>query len=174
MNAGTQAAGRVAFVAAAAALCATLFVSAPASASPTAPGSMAAAVGGACGSLNVGATSSGDVMAAENCFSHAYASCDSAMLSVTYSGAADGVARTFQTMRSANDDSCQVAEVVDHFRGGALAQSDTFLCAGVKQATDGITFVQCGKDGDVLIPADLTSASAKRLMTAALAFNTKA
>lgn len=173
MVAGTQAADRVA-IAAAAALCAGLLLSAPAAAYPIAKAPVAvAAAGGACGSLNVGASSSSDVMAAENCFSHAYASCDSAALSVTYKGAADGVARTFQTFRSSNDDSCQVAEVVDHFKGGSLATSDTYLCANVKQASDGITFVACGKDGDVFVPADLTSASARHLMTA-LAFAARA
>ena len=173
MVAGTQAAGRVA-VAAATAFCAALLFTAPALAYPGAKASTAvAAVGGACGSLNVGASSGNDVTAAENCFSHAYASCDSAMLSVTYTGAADGVARTFQTFRSANDDSCQIAEVVDHFKAGSLASSDTYLCASVHQSNDGITFVSCGKDGDVFVPADLTSASARRLMTA-LALSAKA
>jgi len=172
MHAGTLAADRFAF-AAAAALCATLLSLAPAAASPTAASPVAVAQS-ACGSLDIGASSSTDVSAAENCFSHAYAGCDGATFSVAYKGAADGVARTFEMFRSANDDSCQLVEVVDHFKAGLLTSSDTYLCASVRQAADGITFTKCGPEGDVFVPMDLSSASAKRLMTAAIAFKTTA
>jgi len=168
MHAGTLAADRFAF-AAAAALCATLLSLAPAAASPTASAPVAAAQS-ACGSLDIGASSSKDVSAAENCFSHAYAGCDGAQFSVAYKGDAAGVARTFEMYRSANDDSCQLVEVVDHFKSGLLTSSDTYLCASVRQAADGITFTKCGPEGDVFVPMDLSSASAKRLMTAAIAF----
>jgi hypothetical protein len=165
---------RILIAAAASALFAALLGSMPAGAY-SAPATVAAApAGGACGSLEIGSTGSKDVQAAESCFSTAYTSCDAATFSVAYHTPDAGVGRTFETMRSANDDSCNVAEVVDHFKGTALASSDTYLCSGMKAASDGITFQRCGADGDVFVPTDLSAASAKKLLTSSVALRTQA
>jgi hypothetical protein len=165
---------RIAAGAAASALFVALLASVPANAYPTSANVAAAPAGGACGSLEIGSTGSKDVQAAESCFSSAYTNCDAAMFSVAFHGADAGVARTFQTMRSANDDSCNVAEVVDHFKGTALASSDTYLCSAMKAGSDGITFQRCGADGDVFVPTDLSSASAKKLLSSSVAFRSQA
>jgi hypothetical protein len=166
--------GRIATAVAASALFAALLGFVPANAYP-APAKVAAApAGGACGSLEIGSTGSKDVQAAESCFSSAYANCDSAMFSVAFHGSDAGVARTFETMRSANDGSCNVAEVVDHFKGTAIASSDTYLCTAMRSGSDGITFERCGADGDVFVPTDLSAASAKKLLSSSIAFQPQA
>jgi hypothetical protein len=165
---------RIATAAAASAVFTALLVHVPANAYP-APAQVAAApAGGTCGSLEIGSAGSKDVQAAESCFSSAYTNCDNAMFSVAFHGADTGVARTFETMRSANDGSCSVAEVVDHFKGTALASSDTYLCSAMKSGSDGITFERCGADGDVFVPTDLSGASAKKLLSAGIAFQPQA
>jgi hypothetical protein len=165
---------RVAAAAAASALFAALLAYMPANAYPTPANVAAAPAGGVCGSLEIGSTGSKDVQAAESCFSSAYNNCDSAMFSVAYHGSDNGVARTFQTMRSANNDSCNVAEVVDHFKGTSIASSDTYLCSAMKSGSDGITFERCGADGDVFVPTDLSAASAKKLLSSSVAFQPQA
>lgn len=160
---------RIAAVVASAVL-GSLLSYAPANAYPTATQVAGAPAGGVCGTVEIGSTGSKDVQAAENCFSSAYANCDSAMFSVGFHGSTAGVARTFETMRSANDDSCNVAEVVDHYNGSALASSDTYVCKALKSASDGITFQNCGANGDVFVPTDLSSASAKKLLSSSVAF----
>jgi len=167
----TAAAGRFAAIASAFAL--SVAMAAPfAAAASTAPAAVAAAPvaaapGGACGSLEIGSASSKDVLAAESCFSKAYSTCDAATIAVAYHGTDAAVARTFETMRSANSDMCEVAEIVDHYKGSTLSSSSTYLCNDVKQAADGMTFKNCGADGDVFVPADLTAANAKQLVTIA-------
>lgn len=159
---------------AASALFAVLLGSVPAHAYPTPATVAAAPAGGACGSLEIGSTGNKDVQAAESCFSSAYTNCDSAMLSVAFHGSDAGVARTFETMRSANNDSCNVAEIVDHYKGSAVASSDTYLCTAMKSGSDGITFQGCGADGDVFVPTDLSAASAKKLLSSSVAFQLQA
>ncbi len=155
---------RLAGAAAALSLCTALIAPIGAAASP-APAQMAASIGGACGSVEVGNSNSAAVLAAENCFSQAFNTCDAAMFSVAYHGGDAGVARTFQTMRSANSDQCEVAEVVDHYKGSNIASSDTYLCNDVKQGGDGLTFTNCGADGTVFVPANLTATNAQKLLT---------
>ncbi|MBV8170443.1 MAG: hypothetical protein JO219_00770 [Candidatus Eremiobacteraeota bacterium] len=169
----TAAAGRLAAIASAFALSAALatpFAAAAASApAQVAAAPVAAAPGGACGSVEVDSANSKDVLADENCFSKAYATCDPAMFAVAWHGSDASVARTFQTMRDANSDTCEVAEVVDHYKGSTLASSNTYLCNDVKQGGDGLTFKNCGADGDVFVPANLTAANARQLITIAYA-----
>lgn len=153
-------------------VCAAIFGNVPAAAAAS-PITVAAA-GGACGNVEIGTTGSKDVLAAENCFSGAYSTCDAAMFSVAYHGGDAGVARTFETMRSANSDGCEVAEIIDHYKGANVASSDTYLCSDVKQGADGLTFMRCGADGDVFVPADLSSPNAKKLLTVAYTFKLSA
>jgi hypothetical protein len=160
---------RIAATAMTLSVCAALLVHIPASAATTSVQTVADA-GGACGSLEIGSSGSKDVLAAENCFSKAYTNCDAALISVGYHGGDAGVSRTFETMRNQNSDACQIAEVVDHYKGSNVASSDTYLCNDVKQAGDGLTFKNCGAEGDVFVPTDLGSSSAKKLMTLAYAF----
>jgi hypothetical protein len=127
------------------------------------------AAGGGCGSVTIGSSGSADVLKAENCFSNAYATCDDARFSVAFQGADAGVARTFVTMHDDANSKCEVAEIVDHLKGSTVASSDTYLCNDARQSSDGLTFKNCGAEGDVFVPADLTSASAKRLLTIAFA-----
>jgi hypothetical protein len=165
---------RIAAAAAASALFATLLSYVPANANP-APAKVASApAGGTCGNVEIGSTGSKDVQAAETCFSSAYATCDAAMFAVAYHGGDAGVTRTFETMRSANTDGCTVAEVVDHYKGSTLAESDTYLCSAMKTGADGVTFQRCGADGDVFVPTDLSSAGAKKLMSSSIAFQLQA
>jgi len=166
MLAGPKAAAcRLAAIAVSSALCAVLAGPLTASAYP-AP-AVAAAADSGCGSVEIGNSNSKDVLADENCFSKAWAACDAAMFSVGYHGSNAAVTRTFQTMRSANSDQCEVAEVVDRYKGATLASSDTYLCNDIKQASDGLNFYNCGADGNVWVPTDLTAQSAGRLMTVA-------
>jgi hypothetical protein len=155
---------RVAAAVAAFSLCIALIAPMAAAAYP-APAQMAASIGGACGNVEIGNSDSSSVLAAENCFSKAFNTCDAAMFSVAYHGGDAGVARTFQTMRSANSDQCEVAEVVDHYKGSNIASSDTYLCNDVKQGGDGLTFTNCGADGTVFVPANLTATNAQKLLT---------
>ncbi|HME81475.1 MAG TPA: hypothetical protein VKF82_05315 [Candidatus Eremiobacteraceae bacterium] len=154
---------RVAAAAAALSLCTALIAPMTAAASPT-PARMVADGGGVCGSLEIGNSNSAAVLAAENCFSKAFTNCDAAVISVAYHGGDAGVARTFQTMRT-NTDSCEVAEVVDHYKGSNVASSDTYLCNDVKQGGDGLTFTNCGADGTVFVPANLTASNSQKLLT---------
>ena len=149
-------------------LCAMLVAPLSAAAYP-APAPVTAAADSGCGSVEVGNSNSKDVLADENCFSKAWTNCDAAMFSVAYHGSDAGVTRTFETMRSANSDQCEVAEVVDHYKGTALAKSDTYLCTDLKQAGDGLNFYNCGAEGNVFVPADLTTSSAGKLITTAFA-----
>ena len=103
---------RIAATAMTLSVCAALLVHIPASAATSVR--TVADAGGACGSLEIGSSASKDVLAAENCFSKAYTTCDTALISVGYHGGDAGVSRTFETMRNQNSDSCQIAEVVDH------------------------------------------------------------
>ena len=154
---------RIAAAAAASALFATLLSCVPANAYPTPAKVAAAPAGGTCGNVEIGSSGSKDVQ-----------TCDAAMFAVAYHGSDAAVTRTFETMRSANTDGCTVAEVVDHYKGSTLAQSDTFLCSAMKSGADGVTFQSCGADGDIFVPTDLSSAGAKKLMSSSVAFQPQA
>jgi len=170
MLAGPKAAVcRLAAIAVSSALCAMLAGPLTASAYP-AP-AVAAAPDSACGSVEIGSAQSKDVLADENCFSKAWSTCDAAMFSVAYHGSDAAVTRTFETMRSANSDQCEVAEVVDRYKGSTLASSDTYLCNDIKQASDGLNFYNCGAEGTVWVPTNLTAQNAGRLMTVAFVHN---
>lgn len=162
---------RLAAIAVSSTLCAMIALPLSAAAYPT-PAPVAAAADGGCGSVEIGNSNSKDVLADENCFSTAWTHCDAAMFSVGYHGSAASVTRTFETMRSANSDQCEVAEVVDRYKGSTLASSDTYLCTDIKQTGDGLNFYNCGADGTVWVPADLTATNAGRLITIAFAKDT--
>jgi hypothetical protein len=126
------------------------------------PAQAAAPADGACGTVRIGmqASTSKDSWAAQNCFSKAFANCDAATLFVTYGGVDAGVRRTFTTLRSDFDGSCQVADIVEHYRMPNYSQSNTYLCSSVSQTTDGLVFAKCGGDGDVMVPGDPASPKA--------------
>ncbi|HXM18049.1 MAG TPA: hypothetical protein VN934_04500 [Candidatus Tumulicola sp.] len=117
---------------------------------------------GTCGSVRIGlqATTSKDAWAAQTCFSKAFAKCDPATLFVSFGGVDSGVRRTFTTLTSNFDGTCQVVDVVEHYRVPNYSQSDTYLCSSVSQTSDGLIFTRCGADGDVMVPTDPSSPKA--------------
>jgi hypothetical protein len=128
-----------------------------------APAQTAAAIGGACGSVSIGQlnpTSKQDAWTAQTCFAKAFSTCDNASLLVSYGSVDTGVRRTFTTLRSDFDNSCQVVDIVEHYRVPNYSKSDTYLCAALSQTADGLVFTKCGDDGDVMVPFDPTSPKA--------------
>ncbi len=88
---------------------------------------------------------------AEDCFWQAFQKCAPASLGYTLTGVDTVTVRTF-TIQT-NGGHCSVSDTFRHTIVPApLSKARTYTCTGVAQKPDGLHFLGCGQDGDIIVP----------------------
>src|SRR6266581_600508 len=85
--------------------------------------------------------SEASVRQAENCFWQAFQQCSAASL-------------TFQTVN--NNGKCSISDVTQHYIAPNPTQAgQTYTCTGLARQADGLHFLNCGAEGNIVVPLPL-------------------
>jgi len=98
--------------------------------------------------------SGGTVRQTENCFWQAFQQCSAATLTFEASGIDAGVIHTFTTVN--NNGKCSISDATQHYIAPNPAQpGKTYSCTGLTQQADGLHFLNCGDEGNIVVPLPL-------------------
>ncbi len=85
---------------------------------------------------------------AESCFWQAYHQCHAALLTYTQMGVDTGETHTFTTAN--NFGTCSLSDDVESY-GLVRGQSVTYTCSSLMQKADGLHFLACGDEGEIVV-----------------------
>jgi hypothetical protein len=98
--------------------------------------------------------SEASVRQAENCFWQAFQQCSAASLTFQQSGIDAGVIHTFTTVN--NNGKCSISDVTQHYIAPNPTQAgQTYTCTGLARQADGLHFLKCGAEGNIVVPLPL-------------------
>ncbi len=105
--------------------------------------------------LNTPFIESGEkVQQAENCFWQAFQTCSAASLTFETSGTDAGVIHTFTIIN--NNGKCSISDATQHYIAPNPTQSGpAYTCTGLARQADGLHFLNCGAEGNIVVPLPL-------------------
>ncbi|MGB8646882.1 MAG: hypothetical protein WCF84_16715 [Anaerolineae bacterium] len=90
----------------------------------------------------------------ENCFADAVQQCQKATLVLTVIDPDEGILHTFTTQKAPNR--CDVVDSVQHYNFYTQATTKhIYTCDDFARQANGLIFVTCGDENDILLPATL-------------------
>jgi len=94
------------------------------------------------------------VQQAENCFWQAFQQCSAASLTFQASGTDAGVIHTFTTID--NNGKCSISDATQHYIAPNPTQpGPAYTCTGLARQADGLHFLNCGDEGNIVVPLPL-------------------
>ena len=95
--------------------------------------------------------SEASVRQAENCFWQAFQQCSAASLTFQQSGIDAGVIHTFIIVN--NTGKCSISDVTQHYIAPNPTQAgQTYTCTSLARQADGLHFLNCGTEGNIVVP----------------------